>query len=73
MPTITMPKDAIYERTETGVVPEFYLKGKSAKRIDRRVGQALKEYNLNKIESLGSFLKREYPSLYQEYEGRSVE
>lgn len=56
-----------YERMKAGMVPTFYLKGKAALRLDRRVEKALREHRAGRTESLDSFLKREYPNLYRQY------
>lgn len=75
MTTITIPKNLIknddlvvlprkeYEKMKTQMIPTFYLKGKSAKNLDKRVNEALKEYREDKTELLQSFLKKEYPRL----------
>ena len=49
-----------YEKMKAQMTPVFFLKGKSAKRLDRRVSETLKEYHKGKTESLESFLKKEY-------------
>ncbi len=79
MVTITIPKKLIknddlvvlprkeYEKMKAQMVPIFYLKGKSAKRLDKRVSEGLKEYYKGKTESLESFLKKEYSHLYKSY------
>ena len=79
MNTITIPKKLIqnddlvviprkeYERMKTQMIPTFYLKGRSAKNLDKRVGEGLREYNKGKTETLKSFLKKEYPHLYLKY------
>lgn len=79
MPTITIPRNITgseelvvmprreYERMKDAVIPTFYLKGGAAKRLDRRVERAVKEYRAGKTESMDSFLKREHPRLYKEY------
>ena len=72
MTTITIPKKITkgeeliviprkeYEKMKTQISPVFYLKGKGAKRLDKRVNEGLREYYKGKTESLESFLKREY-------------
>lgn len=47
--------------------PVVHLKGKSAKRLDRRVGEGMREYKKGNIESMEAFLKREYPDLHKAY------
>jgi len=73
MNTITIPKNLIknddliilprkeYELMKTQMIPTFYLKGKKAKLLDKRVNEALNEYRQGKTESLKSFLNKEYP------------
>jgi len=72
MNTITIPKSLIknddlvilprkeYEKMRTQMIPTFYLQGKNARRLDKRVSEALKDYRNGKVESLQSFLAREY-------------
>ena len=55
MTTITLPKFEYRELKKKAsayeamvLVPEYYLKGKAAKQLDRRVAQALKEYKAGK-------------------------
>ena len=81
MPTITIPKSVIgndelvvmprkeYEQMKSSLIPTFFLKGRAAKRLDRRVEKSLKEYRAGKTEPMRSFLKREHPRLYKEYGG----
>lgn len=73
MNTITVSKNLIknddlvilprkeYEKMKTQMIPTVYLKGKNAKRLDKRVNETLEEYHKGKTESLQSFLKKEYP------------
>ena len=79
MSTITIPKSVTgreelvvisrkeYERMKANMVPVFNLKGKAAINLDRRVEKALREHRAGKTESLGAFLKKEYPRLYKQY------
>ncbi len=81
MNTVTIPKSVTgreelvvlprkeYERMKASMVPTFYLKGKTALKLDRRVERALREYHRGKTESLNSFLKKEYPRLHKRYGG----
>lgn len=66
MQTITIPKSITgneelivmprreYERMRSSVVPEIYLKGRAAKRLDRRVNQALLDYRTGKTKKIRS-------------------
>ncbi|MDP3948983.1 MAG: hypothetical protein Q8Q17_03480 [bacterium] len=70
MSTITIPKNLIknddlivlprkeYEKMKAHMTPVFFLKGKGARRLDKRVNEALREYREGKTESLESFLKK---------------
>ncbi len=49
-----------FEKMRAQIAPVFFLKGNSAKRLDRRASEGLKEYHKGKTESLESFLKKEY-------------
>lgn len=82
MATITIPKKLIkaqddlvviprgeYEQMRSQMIPAYYLTGKAARKLDKWVNDGLKEYRAGKTESLESFLKREYPSLYKKYAG----
>lgn len=77
MATITIPKNLIknddliiiprkeYENMKAQIIPTFYLKGKNAKNLDKRVGEGLREYHKGKTETLELFLTKEYPSIYK--------
>lgn len=65
---IVIPKKE-YERMQESILPVFRLKGAAARKLDRRVSKGLREYRDGKTESLGSFLKREYPRLSRQYAG----
>ena len=72
MATINISKKTI--RTKGGVVvldlEEYkrFLKYEMEKEyIDKIVNDGLKEIKAKKMESLGNFLKREYPKLYENY------
>ena len=66
MPTLTIPKSVIgddelivmprkeYEQMKSAMIPTFYLKGKAAKRLDRRVNQALRDYRSGKTKKIHS-------------------
>ena len=81
MNTITIPKKLIktknddlvvisrkeYENLKAKTIPVFFLKGKKAKNLDKRVEEALKEHKKGKTETLDLFLRKEYkecPSLH---------
>ena len=77
MSTITILKNLIknddliiiprkeYENMKARMSPIFLLKGKRAKNLDKRVGEAIKEYNKGETETLEFFLKEEYPELHK--------
>lgn len=77
MNTITIPKNLIknddlvilprkeYENMKARMTPIFYLKGKNAKNLDKRVSEGLREYRKGKTETLELFLMKEYPNLYK--------
>ncbi len=79
MATITISKKLIhgddliviprkeYEEMKSRLVPVVYLKGKSAKRLDKRVTEGMREYKKGNAESMEAFLKREYPGLHKTY------
>ncbi len=52
---VVMPREE-YEKMKAQMVPSIFLKGESAKRLDRRVSEGLKEYRKGKTESLETFL-----------------
>lgn len=54
-----------YESMKARMFPVFFLKGKNAKNLDKRVGEGLKEYSKGKTETLELFLQREYPELHK--------
>lgn len=70
--TVTIPK-GIFEKQGGAVVlglKEYkkFLKYEMEKEhIDAIVEEGLKEYKEGKTESMESFLKREYPKLYENY------
>lgn len=75
MNTLTIPRNLIknddlvilprkeYESMKDRMFPILFLKGKNAKELDKRVSEGVAEYRKGKTESLGLFLKREYPKL----------
>ncbi|MBI5400496.1 MAG: hypothetical protein HZB12_00035 [Candidatus Yonathbacteria bacterium] len=77
MNTITIPRGLIknddlvvlprreYESMKARMFPIFFLKGKNAKSLDKRVSGGLTEYRKGKTETLESFLKKEYPELHK--------
>ncbi|MBI4993662.1 hypothetical protein HZC33_01750 [Candidatus Wolfebacteria bacterium] len=79
MNTITIPKNLIknddlviiprkeYENMKARMMPIFYLKGKNAKLLDKRVSEGIEEYRAGKMEDLNSFLKKEYPDFHKKY------
>lgn len=81
MATITIPKKLLhgddliviprkeYEEMKSRMIPIIYLKGKSAKQLDKRVEEGMREYKKGKTESMEAFLKREYPGLHKTYGG----
>jgi len=58
-----------YKKMKEHMLPSLQLKGKAAKRLDKRVAEGIREFRAGKTESLGSFLKREYKGLYKQYGG----
>ena len=64
---IIMPKKE-YNRMKDGLFPIFYLNGSTARKLDKRVREGLREYNGGKTEPLKIFLKREFPRLAKKYE-----
>ena len=66
MDTITIPRritkndDLVimprrhYDLIMANMVPTYYLKGKAARRLDRRVAQAMKEYRTGKLRPIAS-------------------
>ena len=56
-----------FEKMRAQIVPSFFLKGKGAKRLDKRASEGLREYHKRKTELLESFLKKEYGHLYKGY------
>ena len=52
-----------YESMKSRMLPVFFLKGKNAKDLDKRVAEGLKEYHQGKTETMESFLKKEFPGL----------
>lgn len=77
MNTITIPRNLIqnddlvvlprkeYENMKARMFPIFFLKGKNAKSLDKRVDEGVKEYRKGKTETLELFLKKEYPELHK--------
>jgi len=70
--SITIPREAV--QTRGGLVilglEEYkrFLKSEIEKEyIDKIVGEGLSEERKKKTESLGAFLKREFPELYENY------
>lgn len=61
MPTTTLPKLEYRELKKKALayeamvnLPHYYLKGKSARKLDRRVKQSLKEYLAGKTQKIKS-------------------
>ena len=66
MAIITIPKKLLhgddliviprkeYEEMKSRMIPVIYLKGKSAKRLDKRVMQGLKEYHAGRTKRIRS-------------------
>jgi len=66
MTTMTIPKSIFqnddlvimprrhYDLIMANMVPTYYLKGKAARRLDRRVAQAMKEYRTGKLRPIAS-------------------
>ena len=81
MATITIPqyitgnKELIvipmeeYKLMKENILPSIQLKGKSAKRLDKRVAEGIREFRAGKTEPLETFLKKEYKNLYKQYGG----
>ena len=79
MNAITIPKNLIktksedlvvitrkeYESMKAKILPVFFLKGKKARNLDKRVEEALKEHKKGKTEKLESFLEKEYSNLHK--------
>ena len=77
MNTLTIPRNLIqnddlvilprreYESMKARMFPVFFLKGKNAKNLDKRVNEGVAEYRKGKTEALEFFLKREYPELHK--------
>lgn len=77
MSTITIPRNLIknddlvilprmeYEGMKARMFPVFFLKGKNAKNLDKRVNEGVAEYCEGKTETLELFLKREYSELHK--------
>ena len=79
MNTITIPKNLIKTKSEDLMVISrkeyegmkaksftvFFLKGKKARDLDKRVEEALKEHKKEKTEKLESFLEKEYSNLHK--------
>jgi hypothetical protein len=59
---IVLPRKE-YESMKARILPFFEVKGKNAKKLDKRVTESLKEYTKGETETLDVFLKREYPEL----------
>jgi len=63
---ITIPR-VEYEDLKARAIPQYYLAGKKANKLDSLVEEGLREYKAGKTESWESFLKREYPRLYKKH------
>lgn len=81
MTTITIPKKITgskelvvipmeeYKLMKENMLPSVHLKGKAAKKLDKRVTEGIREFHAGKTEPLATFLKREYGDLYKQYGG----
>ena len=58
-----------YKLMKENILPSIQLKGKSAKRLDKRVAEGIREFRAGKTEPLETFLKKEYKNLYKQYGG----
>lgn len=70
--TITLPKTLIRRKQGVAILPleeykKFIAWELEREYIDKIVGEGLKEEKKGKTERLESFLKREYPNLYEKY------
>ena len=54
-----------YESMKAQLLPAYFLKGVKAKKLDKRVEEALRDHKQGKTEKLESFLKKEYPNLHK--------
>ena len=53
------------EKMKAKILPVYFLKGAKAKKLDKRVEEALREHKKGKTEKLESFLEKEYPDLHK--------
>lgn len=65
---IVIPMDE-YKIMKKNMFPSIQLKGKVAKKLDKRVAEGIREFRAGKTEPLAVFLKREYKSLHKQYGG----
>ncbi len=81
MATITIPQNIAgnkalviipmeeYKFMKANILPSIQLKGKAAKKLDKRVIEGMREFRAGKTESLVTFLKREYKDFHKQYGG----